>query len=407
MGVSGGINGLLNKRAPECKEPLNPTELSNQTVSVDAMGAIYSSITSAHNQTQNGHINGIFNKCMECIVKKIHTIWVFDGAPPCIKRGTIAKRKQNKADAKAKLDSLPVNNRNTKKRSRLKKQTCSVTSEQVKDIQDLLDLLGIPNFQINGPLKVDAEALCSAFSKYVISNDWDTLLFKGNIMLKDFWTNNPIKITLKTLLEKLDLTLAQYIDLCIILGTDYCDPIHGLNATSAYDLYYNFKNLENFVNHLKEVNDERLEYNMPEKYLIPDHFLIRANVAKEYFLTTLVLDPEDPAINIMWKKPNQEKLIEFLCDTHKLDRNKILHDVNKIMQMYSEYEHAKSRVPRKSINGNHISKYTNRIEQIKMIQRNEHISIKTVPKYIPNGVFLLTETEKKDFQDYLDQYVYN
>ena len=47
----------------------------------------------------------------------------------------------------------------------------------------------------------------------------------------------------------------QFIDLCILLGCDYLEPIKGIGPKSALKLVRDFGDLENIVEHLKEKYD--------------------------------------------------------------------------------------------------------------------------------------------------------
>ena len=42
----------------------------------------------------------------------------------------------------------------------------------------------------------------------------------------------------------------QFIDLCILLGCDYCDSIRGIGPKRAVDLIKQHKNIETILKHL-------------------------------------------------------------------------------------------------------------------------------------------------------------
>lgn len=48
---------------------------------------------------------------------------------------------------------------------------------------------------------------------------------------------------------QIDLLL-QFIDLCILLGCDYCDSIRGIGPKRAIDLIKQHKNIEEILKHL-------------------------------------------------------------------------------------------------------------------------------------------------------------
>lgn len=44
--------------------------------------------------------------------------------------------------------------------------------------------------------------------------------------------------------------LLQFIDLCILLGCDYCESIRGIGPKRAYDLVKQYKNIEEIIKHI-------------------------------------------------------------------------------------------------------------------------------------------------------------
>lgn len=57
---------------------------------------------------------------------------------------------------------------------------------------------------------------------------YGTPLLIKNLIFQQKKTNIKIKeIHLEQLLHQLNLTMNQFIDLCILLGCDYCDSIKG------------------------------------------------------------------------------------------------------------------------------------------------------------------------------------
>ena len=60
--------------------------------------------------------------------------------------------------------------------------------------------------------------------------------YNNNNQLRNMNTNKIIEITLSKILEETELTQHQFIDLCIMLGSDYCPTINGIGMTRAYSL---------------------------------------------------------------------------------------------------------------------------------------------------------------------------
>ena len=69
----------------------------------------------------------------------------------------------------------------------------------------------------------------------------DALTFGANVLLRHLTFSEARKMPIKEfhvakVLEGLELTMDQFIDLCILLGCDYCDKIKGVGPKGAIKL---------------------------------------------------------------------------------------------------------------------------------------------------------------------------
>lgn len=342
MGVRGQSK-LINAKAPGAIELCSFRDFNNSFLAIDALMQLYRYRISIRRdnggddlKTSTGllksHIVGTYYKILKCIYHKIWTVWVFDNVPPLIKARVLQKRRNDKLDAINKLNKLdPSKQQDKEEYIKLMKKSCYIDSKQIQDIQQLLDLIGVPNIQ--APYGVDAEAQCAALSPYIVSNDWDTLLFGGRVMIKNLSSHGNIeKVSLHKLLEELNLTLPQFIDISIILGTDYCEHIKGISPTFVYEKYKDFLDLKQFVEYL--IN-ENAKYEKP-RYIIPENFLVDAKIAKEYFLSTHVVDKNDNIVDLKWREPDRDGLIDFLCNKFEFSRFRTTKEVDRIVSIYKQ-----------------------------------------------------------------------
>lgn len=85
----------------------------------------------------------------------------------------------------------------------------------------------------------------------------DTLTFNAPILFRHLTFSEAKKqpiseINLKVALEGLEMDMGQFIDLCILLGCDYLEPIKGVGPKSALKLIREYGGLEGVVEYLKE-----------------------------------------------------------------------------------------------------------------------------------------------------------
>jgi flap endonuclease-1 len=84
----------------------------------------------------------------------------------------------------------------------------------------------------------------------------DTLTFSTPILFRHLTFSEAKKqpiseINLKKALEGLDMTMPQFIELCILLGCDYLEPIRGVGPKSALKLMKDHGSLKEIVKVLR------------------------------------------------------------------------------------------------------------------------------------------------------------
>jgi 5'-3' exonuclease len=85
----------------------------------------------------------------------------------------------------------------------------------------------------------------------------DTLTFNAPILYRHLTFSEAKKepineINLQLALEGLEMEMSQFIDLCILLGCDYLEPIKGIGPKSALKLVREYGGLKGVVEHLRE-----------------------------------------------------------------------------------------------------------------------------------------------------------
>ena len=137
----------------------------------------------------------------------------------------------------------------------------------------------------------------------------DLLTFGTEILLRDINKDKVIKYTLSKILAELQFTHLQFVDLCILLGCDYCPTIEGIGPKSAYALIRTHGNIETSIKHL-ELGKKR--------HIITDEFKEKFVIARNYFLQPPVyVQNEFPEIR--WITPDYELLKHTLITKYSYD----------------------------------------------------------------------------------------
>jgi len=302
-----------------CPDAIKEGEIKNQfgrKVAIDASMSLYSFLIAVRSEGQQlmsdtgettSHLMGMFYRTLRMVDNGIKPLYVFDGAPPKLKSGELAKRFQRKSEAQS-AEQEAKETGTAEDVEKFSRRTVRVTREHNQEAQRLLTLMGIP--YIVAP--TEAEAQCAVLARAgkvyaAASEDMDTLTFNAPVLLRKLTfaeqRKEPIQeIHLDSVLEGLEMDLNQFIDLCILLGCDYVDPIKGIGPKVALNLIREHKTLEKVVAHLQK----------SEKYTLPDDWPYQD--ARALFLEPDVRSADDPECDFKWEGPDVDGLVKFLVE---------------------------------------------------------------------------------------------
>jgi len=281
----------------------------NKKIAIDISILIYRSIISVRNSgadftNQKGeitsHILGLFNKTIELLHNGIIPIYVFDGKPPNLKNKTLEERKLIKMKAYDKMENAETE----EERIKYLKRTVSISKIQWQQCKDLLTMMGIPYIQ--SPEEADSQ--CAYLAKNglvdaVFTEDMDILTFGSPKIVRNLTSHKieTTEIVLSEILNSLDLNQEQFIEFCILLGSDYSSGITNTKPETILNYYKKHKNIKDTIEHMKKDN-----INIPND--------INYEETKSYFLNPNILEVSNE--NLKLKKPDNAKLLKILVDEY-------------------------------------------------------------------------------------------
>ena len=243
MGIHD-LSKVISDHAPDAVTEQEMKNYFGRKIAIDASMSLYQFLISIRQSDGAGvftdsageatsHIIGMFYRTIRMMTNGIKPVFVFDGKPPELKSAELAKRSQRAAEAREGAAEAAEAG-NTEEAEKLAKRTTRVTREQNEDIKRLCRLMGVPVVEAPG----EAEAQCAALVKAGLvwatgSEDMDSLTLGSTVLLRHLnyaeSRKLPVQeIHLDRVLAGLGFTMEQFVDLCILLGCDYCGTIKGI-----------------------------------------------------------------------------------------------------------------------------------------------------------------------------------
>lgn len=306
-------------------------DFGGKMVAVDAFNALYQFLSIIRQpdgtplQDSKGrvtsHLSGLFYRNANLLEFGIKPVYVFDGKPHHLKRGTIEARIAAKEKAKEEWAEALERGDLEKAKSKAQ-QTSRLTAEMVNESKQLLTFMGIP--WLVAPGEGEGQASYMALKGDVwatASQDFDSLLFGAPQFIRNFAVSGrrklprkniyvevrPELICLEETLKSLGITKEQLVDLSILVGTDFNEGVHGIGPKKALKLVREFSSLERIM--------KEKEFGIAGVEEIRRIFL-EAERTDDY--------------SLVWKKPDEEKVKGFLCGEYEFSEVRVQSTLERI-----------------------------------------------------------------------------
>lgn len=275
MGIKN-LNNLLRSKCPGVFQEIHISEFAYQKVSIDV------SLFLCKYKSLSDSWLGCFTKLIGCLRRyNVHCVFIFDNGHPEEKTQEREERRSNREKTKVKieawessLDKYKVDgNWDTslddlfgvkKTEEELKNQDLIVkeaknilekkrrsllfiSDDDMKNLRALFDAMKVSYF--DAPL--EAETMCADLCKRGIvsaamSDDTDVLAYGSPVFLSkmDIYRGTVTKVVYNDMLTKLKLTQKQFLDLCIMCGTDYNKNIAKVGCETSYKYILQYNDIE-------------------------------------------------------------------------------------------------------------------------------------------------------------------
>ncbi len=337
MGVK--INELVKK----VKRTITFENLFNKGIAIDAFNTIYQFLaiirqrdgTPLKNFKGNvtSHLSGLFYRSINFLEHNIKPIYVFDGIPSELKSDTIKERRKIKVQARVKMVKAQEaeDYREARKYAQL---TSKLDSGMITESKKLIEYMGIPVVQASSEGEAQSAYLVEMGDAWACaSQDYDTLLFGGKRLIRNFAINRSKKfrdttvtldieyISLSKFLEHLCINREQLIEMGLLIGTDFFTGVKGIGQKIALDLITKYGTIKNILQNKVKIGGKEITVDLDEVNQVKDMFL-NPDIKKDYKL------PKQ-------KKIDFEKLNEFLIEEHNFSKQRVENAIARIRKLNS------------------------------------------------------------------------
>ena len=234
-------------------EEISLKDLEGRTVAIDAYNTIYQFLSGIRQRDgsplmdQNGnvtsHLSGILYRTASIVDKGIKPIYVFDGDSSEYKAKTIEQRRAIKEEAMEKWEEAKAAG-NIEEARKFAIRTSRMSPYTLESSKKLLDYMGIPYVQAEGEGEAQGAYMVEQGDAWAVaSQDYDCLLFGAPRIVRNLTLSGGLSnleyLELEKVLNEIDLTREQLIDVALMVGTDFNEGIHGIGAKTGLKLIRN------------------------------------------------------------------------------------------------------------------------------------------------------------------------
>lgn len=231
-----------------------------------------------------------------------------------MKSGELEKRSERRKEAQENLDKA-VETGNEEDIAKFNKRVIRVTQKHNDDCKKLLRLMGLPVIEAPSEAEAQCAQLCKDGKVYAVATeDMDALTFAAPRLVRHLSSGSEDKAheyNLEKVIKGLELeSHDEFIDLCILMGCDYCDSIKGIGGKKGLDLIKKHKNIEKIVE------------NLPNKDTVPKEWPIER--ARQLFKEPDVIKSDTISeADLKIKDIDEDGIVEFLCKENNFDEKRV------------------------------------------------------------------------------------
>jgi len=315
--------------------------LNGKLVCVDAYNMLYQFLSTIrqpdstplmdNKKRVTSHLSGIFYRNINLLAEGIKLVYVFDGEPPELKKGTHEKREEGRELARDRYEEAKQEE-DLEAMRRYGSQLIRLDKEMIRESKELLEAMGVAVVQAPGEGEAEAAYLSRVKSEVYasVSQDYDSLLFGAPILVRNLalarkrrtvtgWVETrPELIELDRVLNSLEINLDQMICLGILVGTDYNPKgLPGIGQKRALQIVKMYKQP---VLIFKGVEEQLMSLKEEDKFNWQEIF-------------ELFHKPNVVNVDFNFKKLDEDKIKKILIEEHDFSEARVDKQLDKLRDL--------------------------------------------------------------------------
>lgn len=259
------------------------------------------------------HLSGLYFRTMNLLKEDIRPVFVLEGGYPELKSEEIERRQESKDKAQREYE-VARKAGNQERMAQLEIDRRGISEEMQTTAFELFDAMGCPSFVPPEEAEPQCARMCSnGIVDYVISPDYDTLLYGSPNVVQELDSTNGEYVPLQESLEAHDLTHQELLWIGLMVGTDFNESPHGVGPKTAKKYAKKAKNIGEVIELCKE-KDSSIE---GERWRSTYELFAQPNVDLESDFGG-------------WDLPDREKLREILVEKHEFRESRVMSTLNDV-----------------------------------------------------------------------------
>ena len=269
------------------------------------------------------HLIGLFNRTVHMVAAGIRPVYVFDGQQPTLRSGELARLSLRKRETYRDLLEAKDFGR-PDGIDKFGSRKVWQTRQHDAECQRLLKLMGIPFVVAPTEAVAQCAALARAGKVYAAATeDLVALAFGSPMLLRHVTFSEPRKaliqeFNLQRILDRLSISREQFVDMCILMGCDYLDPIQNVGPHTALKLIRDHGSLDAAVT--------AIQNSAEPKYVVPRDWAYAE--VRELFLEPDVAP--DSETDFKWQKPDVAGIIQYLVAEQNFSEKKVRENAERL-----------------------------------------------------------------------------